>query len=181
MMTPKDDNMFVKTKNELLAQITGLMGGRVAEELVLGEISTGASNDLEKATKIAKSMVNEYGMSTLGPIQYESNSGNVFLGRDYTTNKNYSDKVAFEIDQEVRKIVNTAYEEAKVIISQHRKDLDNIVHELLEYETLTKEDLDNIIKYGFKDPAKAIEVKNETAAEPEKKPARRGRKKKTEE
>lgn len=152
LMTPKEDNMFVSTKNELLAQITGLMGGRVAEELVLGEISTGASNDLEKATKIAKAMVNEYGMSSLGPIQYESNSGNVFLGRDYTSNKNYSDTVAFEIDQEVRKIVNEAYEEAKTIIKKHRKDLDNIVKELLEHETLTKEDLDNIVKHGQKNP-----------------------------
>ena len=196
LMTPKEDNMFVSTKNELLAQITGLMGGRVAEELVLGEISTGASNDLEKATKIAKSMVNEYGMSSLGPIQYESNSGNVFLGRDYTSNKNYSDNVAFEIDQEVRKIINKAYDEAKEIIKAHRKDLDNIVSQLYEYETLTKEDLENIIKYGTKDggkplttteepaklPVKKTRKKTETAEteETEKAPARRGRKKNTE-
>lgn len=176
LMTPKEDTMFVSTKNELLAQITGLLGGRVAEELVLKEISTGASDDLEKATKIAKAMVNSYGMSSLGPIQYESGSGNVFLGRDYTSNKNYSDTVAFEIDQEVRKIINEAYDEAKVIISKHRKDLDNIVRELLEHETLTKEDLDNIIKYGHKDAPAVIE-----AAAEETKPVRKPRAKKTEE
>ena len=149
LMTPKEDSMFLSTKKELLAQITGLLGGRVAEELVLGEISTGASNDLEKVTKIAKDMVNRYGMSeAIGPVQYDSDSGNVFLGRDYTSNKSYSDTVAYEIDQEVRKIVNGCYEEAKAIIAEHRKDLDNIVRALIDQETLTKEDLDNIVKYG---------------------------------
>lgn len=159
LMTPKEDTMFLQTKNELLAQITGLLGGRVAEELVLGEISTGASNDLEKVTKIAKAMINQYGMSeTLGPVQYDSEGGNVFLGRDYTTNKNYSDTIAYEIDKEVRKIVNSCYDNAKKIISKHRDVLDNIVHELLEYETLTKEDLENIMKYGRKDkPAEVTE------------------------
>ncbi len=153
LMTPKEDSMFLSTKKELIAQITGLLGGRVAEELVLGEISTGASNDLERVTKIAKAMVNTYGMSEkLGPVQYSSDSENVFLGRDYTSNKNTSDTVAYEIDQEVRSIVHNCYEDARRLITEHRQDLDNIVHELLEYETLTKEDLDNIIKYGKKEP-----------------------------
>ena len=150
LMTPKEDQMFLQTKKQLLAEITGLLGGRVAEELVLGEISTGASNDLERATKIAKAMVNQYGMSSLGAVQYASDSENVFLGRDYVNNKNYSDKVAFEIDQEVRKIINGCYEEAKKIIAANRQELDNIVRELIENETLTKEDLDNIVKYGTK-------------------------------
>ena len=149
LMTPKEDSMFLSTKKELLAQITGLLGGRVAEELVLGEVSTGASNDLEKVTKIAKSMVNQYGMSeAIGPVQYDSQGENVFLGRDYTSNKSYSDTVAYEIDQEIRKIVNGCYDQAKRIISEHRKDLDNIVRALIDQETLTKEDLDNIVKYG---------------------------------
>lgn len=161
LMTPKEDTMFVSTKNELLAQITGLLGGRVAEEMVLGEISTGASNDFEKATKIAKNMVNVYGMSSLGPVQYESSTANVFLGRDYTSNKNYSDTVAFEIDQEVRKIINEAYEEARTIIKKHRKVLDNIVKELLEHETLTKEELDNIKQYGSRS---AVQKEAEAAA-----------------
>ena len=158
LMTPKEDSLFLSTKKELLAQITGLLGGRVAEEIVLGEISTGASNDLEKVTKIAKSMVNQYGMSeTIGPVQYDSDGGNVFLGRDYTSNKSYSDTVAYEIDQEVRRIVNSCYDEARAIITEHRKDLDNIVRALIENETLTKEDLDTIIQYGTLKPEKVEE------------------------
>ena len=158
LMTPKEDSLFLSTKKELLAQITGLLGGRVAEEIVLGEISTGASNDLEKVTKIAKAMVNQYGMSeAIGPVQYDSDGGNVFLGRDYTSNKSYSDTVAYEIDQEVRRIVNSCYDEARSIITEHRKDLDNIVKALVENETLTKEDLDTIIQYGTLKPEKVEE------------------------
>jgi len=161
LMTPKEDSMFLQTKSELIAQITGLLGGRVAEELVLGEISTGASNDLEKVTKIAKAMVNQYGMSEkLGPVQYSSDSGNVFLGRDYTSNKSTSDTVAYEIDQEVRAIVNKSYMEAKKIITEHRDVLDNIVRELVEVETLTKEDLDNIVRYGKRVPDAEAVVEN---------------------
>ena len=157
LMTPKEDSMFLQTKSELIAQITGLLGGRVAEELVFNEISTGASNDLEKVTKIAKAMVNSFGMSDkLGPVQYASDSGNVFLGRDYTSNKATSDTVAYEIDQEVRNIVNKSYENAKKIIKDHRDVLDNIARELIANETLTKEDLDNIKKYGKKDPDTAV-------------------------
>ena len=153
--------MFLQTKSELIAQITGLLGGRVAEELVLGEISTGASNDLEKVTKIAKAMVNQYGMSEkLGPVQYSSDSGNVFLGRDYTSNKSTSDTVAYEIDQEVRAIVNKSYMEAKKIITEHRDVLDNIVRELVEVETLTKKDLDNIVRYGKRVPDAEAVVEN---------------------
>ncbi|MBQ1341327.1 MAG: ATP-dependent zinc metalloprotease FtsH [Erysipelotrichaceae bacterium] len=160
LMTPKEDSLFLSTKKELLAQITGLLGGRVAEEIVLGEISTGASNDLEKVTKIAKAMVNQYGMSeAIGPVQYDSDGGNVFLGRDYTSNKSYSDTVAYEIDQEVRRIVNSCYDEARAIITEHRKDLDNIVRALIENETLTKEDLDTIIKYGTLKPEKVEETR----------------------
>ncbi|MBR0137355.1 MAG: ATP-dependent zinc metalloprotease FtsH [Erysipelotrichaceae bacterium] len=147
LMTPKEDTML-STKSELQAQITGLLGGRVAEELVIGEISTGASNDIEKATKIAKAMVSSYGMGSMGPVQYDKGSGDVFLGRDYTTNKNYSDQIAFEIDSEVRKIIGDCHTQAAKVIKEHRDVLDNIVRELMEYETLTKEDLDRIVKYG---------------------------------
>ncbi len=194
LMTPKEDSMFLSTKNDLLAQITGLLGGRVAEELVLGEISTGASNDLEKVSKIAQAMVKQYGMSDeLGPIQYTSDSENVFLGRDYTSSKATSDTVAYEIDQAVRKIINNAYEEAKHIISEHLDVLNNIVNELMEYETLTNEDLNNIVKYGKKDAPAAVEEKpaeetehplqKVTAEEApvEEKKVRRTRRKKTEE
>lgn len=163
LMTPKEDSMFLQTKSELIAQITGLLGGRVAEELVFNEISTGASNDLEKVTKIAKAMVNSFGMSDkLGPVQYASDSDNVFLGRDYTSNKATSDTVAYEIDQEVRNIVNKSYENAKKIIKDHRDVLDNIARELIANETLTKEDLDNIKKYGKKDPDTAVVAETES-------------------
>jgi cell division protease FtsH len=147
LMTPKEDTML-HTKSQLESQIVGLLGGRVAEEMVLGEISTGASNDIEKATEIARGMVSAYGMSSIGPVQYSKNDGNVFLGRDYTTNKNYSDQIAFEIDQEVRKIINESYRKAQQIIGDHRDTLDNIVKALEEQETLTKEDLENIVKFG---------------------------------
>ena len=159
LMTPKEETMLA-TKTDLEGQITGLLGGRVAEEMVLGEISTGASNDIERATKIAQAMVSAYGMSSLGPIQYSKEDGNVFLGRDYTTNKGHSDGLASEIDQEVRKIINNAYESAKEIIKSHRDVIDNIVRELEEYETLTKEDLDNIVKYGHKN-APTVETVSE--------------------
>nr|MCR5068116.1 cell division protein FtsH [Erysipelotrichaceae bacterium] len=157
LMTPKEDTML-STKSQLESQIVGLLGGRVAEEMVLNEISTGASNDIERATEIAKGMVSAYGMSSIGPIQYSKQDGNVFLGRDYTTNKTYSDQVAFEIDQEVRKIINESYLKAQQIIGDHRDTLDNIVKALEEQETLTKEDLENIVKYGtVKAPAEKTE------------------------
>ena len=97
----------------MLAQITGLLGGRVSEEMFLGEISTGASDDIKRATKIARSMVTEYGMSELGPVQYEEKSEGVFLGRDYAKSKNFSDQVALEIDEQTRKIIEECYEKAK--------------------------------------------------------------------
>ncbi|MDD6468153.1 MAG: ATP-dependent zinc metalloprotease FtsH [Erysipelotrichaceae bacterium] len=149
LMTPKEERMLA-TKNELYAQITSYLGGRVAEEICLGEMSTGASNDIEQATKIAREMVMSYGMSSLGPIQYEHSSGSVFLGRDYTTSKNYSSQVAFEIDNEVRQIIDHCYQKAKSVILEHRDVLDNIVRELMENETLTKEDLDYILANGHK-------------------------------
>ena len=157
MMTPKEERFFL-SKSDLEGRICGLLGGRAAEEIVLNEISTGASNDIERATKIAQAMVNAYGMSPLGPIQYAKEDGNVFLGRDYTTNKSYSDKVAAEIDQQVRVIINDAHKMAIDIINQHRDVLDNIVANLEKYETLTREDIDYIVKNGCKDFRQAIDT-----------------------
>ena len=157
MMTPKEERFFL-SKSDLEGRICGLLGGRAAEEIVLNEISTGASNDIERATKIAQAMVNAYGMSPLGPIQYAKEDGNVFLGRDYTTNKSYSDKVAAEIDQQVRVIINDAHKMAIDIINQHRDVLDNIVANLEKYETLTRADIDYIVKTGCKDFRQAIET-----------------------
>ena len=148
MMLPKEEKMVVLTKKELLAEITGLLGGRVSEEMFLGEISTGASDDFKKATNIARSMVTEYGMSDLGPMQYEQQSGSVFLGRDYGKSKNFSDQVALEIDRETRKIIEECYAKSKEIISKN-KDLINLLSDaLMKYETLTKEQIEYIVENG---------------------------------
>ena len=147
LMLPKEEK-YTATKTELLEEIMGLLGGRVAEEVVFGEISTGAHNDFSKATKIARSMVTEYGMSSLGPIQLETPEGSSFLGRDYNKNRNFSDQVALEIDTEVRKIINECYEKAKKLIEKNRDLLDLIANTLLEYETLTKEQIDYLAENG---------------------------------
>ena len=131
MMLPKEEKIAVLTKDELLAQITGLLGGRVSEEMFLGEISTGASDDIKRATKIARSMVTEYGMSELGPVQYEEKSEGVFLGRDYAKSKNFSDQVALEIDQQTRKIIEECYDKAKKIIKENKELIVLEVHKII--------------------------------------------------
>ena len=147
LMLPKEEK-YTATKTELLEEIMGLLGGRVAEEVVFGEITTGAHNDFSKATKIARSMVTEYGMSSLGPVQLETPEGSSFLGRDYNKNRNFSDQVALEIDNEVRKIINECYDKAKKIIEKNRVLLDLIATNLIEHETLTKEQIDYLAENG---------------------------------
>ena len=147
MMTPKEET-FTSTKQELLEAISGLLGGRVAEEIEFGEITTGAHDDFKKATKIARSMVTEYGMSKLGPMMLEEPSGNTFLGRDYTKNRNVSDIVAHEIDEEMRSIINECYEKTKKILKENKNLLDLIANTLLEEETITKEQIDSLVKTG---------------------------------
>ena len=147
MMLPKEET-FNYTKKELLESISGLLGGRVAEEVVFNEVTTGAHDDFKKATKIARSMVTEYGMSSLGPMRLEESEGNTFLGRDYTKNRNISDTVAHEIDEEMRKIINECYEKAKKIIKENRHTLDLIANALIENETITKEQIENLVTYG---------------------------------
>ena len=147
MMTPKEET-FNYTKEELLESICGLLGGRVAEEIAFKEITTGAHDDFKKATKIARSMVTEYGMSKLGPMMLEEPSGNTFLGRDYTKNRNISDIVAHEIDEEMRSIINDCYNKTKKIIKENKDLLDLIANTLLEEETITKEQIDSLVKYG---------------------------------
>ncbi len=148
MMQPKEER-FTSTRKELIERITGLLGGRVAEELVFGEITTGAHNDFQQATKIARAMVTEYGMSSLGPIQLESNDeGSVFLGRDYNKIRNFSSQVAYEIDQEMRKIIDECYKNAVKIIKENRKLLDLIAKVLIERETITKEQIDYLVENG---------------------------------
>ena len=125
LMTPREEK-FLNTKSDFLARITGLLGGRVAEEIVFDEITSGAYNDIERATDIARDMVMSYGMSDLGPIQYEKREGNVFLGRDYSSQQNYSGEIAFEIDKEVRHIIDQCYMKAHKIISENLDLLDRI-------------------------------------------------------
>lgn len=163
LMTPKEEKMM-NTKNDLLATITSFMGGRVAEELFFDDVTTGASNDIERATNIAKDMVTLYGMSDLGPIKYNSGSENVFLGRDYNQPNNVSGQVAFEIDQEVRKIVNGCHDEAKKLIQAHETELTRIAEALMEYETLTAEQIQKVVK-GEDISADFADTKSETAGE----------------
>ena len=147
LMLPKEETYF-STKNQLLDSISGFLGGRVAEEIKFNEVTTGAHNDFEKATKIARSMVTEYGMSNLGAVQLEQSDGRVFLGRDYNKSKNFSDAVALEIDKEVRRIISEQYEVTKKIINDNIDLLELIATTLLEYETITKEQIDYLVKYG---------------------------------
>ncbi len=146
MMVPKEEK-YTQTKRELLEQITGLLGGRVSEELNFGEITTGAHNDFEKATKIARSMVTEYGMSDLGPVQLEHQSEGVFLGRDYNKSRNFSDIVAHEIDEEIRKIVGECYKKATEILKENSSLVKLIADALLERETLTKEQIEYLVEH----------------------------------
>ena len=148
MMLPSEEKMAVTTKKELIAQITGLLGGRVSEELFLGETTTGASDDFKRATKIARAMVTEYGMSDLGPVQLEERSEGVFLGRDYNKSKNFSDAVALEIDQEVRKIINECYKETVKILKENKKLVLLIADALIERETITKEEIEELVTTG---------------------------------
>lgn len=157
LMTPREEK-FTQSKSDLIGTITGYLGGRVAEDIVFGEITTGAYADIQSATKIARRMVTVFGMSNLGPVQYDQPSGSVFLGRDYSSDKNYSGEIAYEIDKEVRRIIDEAYENAHEIIAANRDLLDRLVDALLEHETLTAEQIQNV--------AKGLTVSGEEKAEP---------------
>ncbi len=147
MMGPKEER-FTMTKNELLEKISGLLGGRVAEEIEFGEITTGAQDDLSKATKIARAMVTEYGMSELGLLHLEQSDEGVFLGRDYTKSRHISNEVAHEIDKEMRRIIDSCHEKATKIMKENKKLLDLIANTLLEKETLTMEEIDYLVEHN---------------------------------
>ena len=149
VMLPKEDRYFM-TKPELLDKITGLLGGRVAEEIVFGEVSTGAHNDFQRATGIARRMVTEFGVSDkLGPMQFgSSQGGQVFLGRDFHSEQNYSDAIAHEIDMEMQTIMKECYARAKQILTDNRDKLDLIAKTLLEVETLDAEQINHLCDYG---------------------------------
>ena len=148
VMLPKEDRYFM-TKPELLDKIVGLLGGRVAEEIVFGEVSTGAHNDFQRATGIARKMVTEYGMSDkLGPMQFGQAQGQVFLGRDINNEQNYSDAIAYEIDLEIQSIIKECYARAQKILTENRDKLDLIATTLLEVETLDAEQIKHLIDNG---------------------------------
>ena len=149
VMLPKEDRFFM-TKPELLDKIVGLLGGRVAEEIVFGEVSTGAHNDFQRATGIARRMVTEFGMSDkLGPLQFgQSQGGQVFLGRDFNNEQNYSDAIAYEIDLEIQRIIKESYERAKQILTENRDKLDLIANTLLEVETLDADQIKHLFEKG---------------------------------
>ena len=149
LITPRKERIL-NTKHELMDYITSYMGGRCAEEIFFDDISTGASGDIEQATKLAKDMVTVYGMSELGPVQYNHGSQNVFLGRDYNSPSNVSSQVAFEIDQEVRKIVDNAHDKAIEIINAHKDDLIKIAEALMVNETLTAEEINDLLSGKLK-------------------------------
>ncbi|MGB8955453.1 MAG: ATP-dependent zinc metalloprotease FtsH [Tumebacillaceae bacterium] len=170
VMLPKEDRFFM-TRSEMLDKIAGLLGGRVAEEIVLNEISTGAHNDLERVTDIARRMVTEYGMSDkLGNLQYgHRQGGQVFLGRDINHEQNYSDAVALEIDQEMRRIVDESYIKTKDLLIKHRDQLDLLANVLLERETIDKAVIDALMETGkFPDGSTLgvkVNIKSEDASE----------------
>ncbi|WP_210367832.1 ATP-dependent zinc metalloprotease FtsH [Bacillus sp. REN3] len=148
VMLPKEDRYFM-TKPELLDKITGLLGGRVAEEIVFGEVSTGAHNDFQRATGIARRMVTEFGMSDkLGPLQFGQAQGQVFLGRDLNNDQNYSDAIAYEIDLEIQRIIKDCYERARNVLTEHRDKLDLVANTLLDVETLDADQIKHLFDHG---------------------------------
>ncbi|MER2109083.1 MAG: ATP-dependent zinc metalloprotease FtsH [Solibacillus sp.] len=166
IMLPKEERFFT-TKQELKDRIAGLLGGRVAEEIVLGEVSTGAHNDFQKVTSIARAMVTEYGMSdNLGAVQYGASQGaNPFLGRDFGSDKNYSDSVAYEIDKEVQNIVDTEYARTRRILTEKRDLLDLIATTLMTKETLNAQEIEHLRDNGTLPPEEETDVAEKKTTE----------------
>ena len=142
---PSEDKQHM-SKKEILDSIVGLLGGRVAEEVVLDDVCTGASNDIERATALARDMVTKYGMSRLGAISFGGDNDQVFLGRDLTTQRNCSDDTAAKIDAEIKRIIDEAYARAKVILEEHKKELVKVSDYLIEREKLSADEFDRIMK-----------------------------------
>ncbi len=149
IMLPKEDRMLV-TKQELLDKVTGLLAGRAAEEIFIGEIGTGAYSDFKQATSIVRAMIMEYGMSEkLGTMQFGNSQGQVFLGRDIGHEQNYSDKIAYEIDQEMQNITRECYERAKQLLTERSAEMHLIAKTLLEVETLDLDQIKSLIEKGI--------------------------------
>ncbi len=175
-ITLPEQDKYLISRLELIDKLTQLLGGRASEEIVIGDITTGAQNDLEKSTKIARQMVCEFGMSDkIGPLTLGGKQGAIFLGRDFSAHPDYSEQVAYEIDKEIRKLVDDAYDKAKDILSTHKDQLDLIATNLIEKETLNKEQVEEILKdkkeevekvvTEFKKDTKKDTIKRETVKE----------------
>jgi cell division protease FtsH len=142
-LTLPEEDKFLMTREELIDELTMLLGGRVAEELIVGDITTGAANDIERATKVARQMVTEYGMSDeIGPLTLGQKQHEVFLGRDFNSQPDYSEHVAFEIDSEVRRLIDDAHDEALEVLQEHRPKLDELASRLIERETIEREEVE---------------------------------------
>ncbi|ASK61691.1 cell division protein FtsH [Virgibacillus phasianinus] len=164
VMLPREDRYFM-TKPELFDKITGLLGGRVAEEVFFGEVSTGASNDFQRATAIARKMITEYGMSDkIGPLQFTSGGGNqVFLGRDIQNEQTYSDEIAHDIDQEMQNFINFCYDRAKQIITDNKDKLELMAQTLLKVETLDAKQIKGLFEDGvLPEPADDVNITTTT-------------------
>ena len=145
-LTLPEQDKFLMTREELTDELAMLLGGRVAEELIVGDITTGAANDIERATKVARQMVTEYGMSdVIGPLTLGQKQHEVFLGRDFQSQPDYSDSVAFEIDHEVRQMIDQAHDEALEILQEHRTKLDELASTLIERETIDRDEVESIL------------------------------------
>ena len=162
---PTEDKTY-RYKGEMLDELVSLLGGRVAEQIVRGDVSTGASNDIERATDIARKMVTKYGMSdNLGPVSYDSN-GEVFLGKDYGHAKNYSESTAMAIDQEIKSIITDAYKRTEEILTQHRDKLDALAEYLVKHEKIDGEKFRKIMEGTFVEEPEVIEETVTVEAEP---------------
>ena len=160
-----EEEKFLGSKKDMLDELASLLGGRVAEELALGDITTGASNDIERATKLARAMVTQYGMSDkLGPMTLGEPQHEVFLGRDFGATPDYSQEIAFEIDKEVRSLIDSAFDRAKEILEGHRAQLDLMAHALVDRETLDKDEVEALLTDHW-DEYLAAEAKADAAAE----------------
>jgi len=143
---PPEDK-YNYTRSEILDRITVALGGRVAEEIVFGEVTTGAQNDFEQATELARRMVTEFGMSEkLGPLTLGKRHGPVFLGRDLVESRNYSEEIAYEIDKEIRRIIDECYERGRTVLTEHREQLERVARALLERESLEAEELERVLQ-----------------------------------
>ncbi|MEP7033795.1 MAG: ATP-dependent zinc metalloprotease FtsH [Actinomycetota bacterium] len=159
-LTLPQEDKFLMTREELIDELTMLLGGRVAEELIVGDITTGASNDIERATKVARQMVTEYGMSdAIGPLTLGQKQHEVFLGRDFNSQPDYSEHVAFEIDSEVRRLIDDAHDEALEVLQEYRAKLDELAGRLIERETIEREEVEAFLSDIPKRPQRDLAVR----------------------